>query len=57
MRFVIWVWCLIFLFLIDVNCSMDLLRQGVGALQDSVRHLLQQQNVSWSNIDSLPWKT
>ena len=57
LRFVIWVWCLIFLFLIDVYYSMDLLRQGVGALQGSVRHLLQQQNVSWSNIDSLPWKT
>ena len=36
--------------------SSDLLRRGVGALQDSVRHLLTQQRISWSNLDSLPWK-
>lgn len=37
--------------------SADLVRQGVGALQDSVRHLLTNQNISWSNLESLPWKS
>jgi hypothetical protein len=38
------------------KCSVNLLRQGVGALQDSVRHLLTLQNISWSNLEVLPWK-